>query len=227
MEDNFCYNLSLEQYAQLCNRSLSAFKRDFSKVFNTTPGKWIATRRLEHANMLLRSSEKSVGEVAFESGFENLRISTNLSVSILVLHRLLWKWRKGKNISGRFSTIIWTYKKNIARRGPATFVGINFKTLNHDPRNKYCFSGSIPMNYEKYLGPLFFEPFAKTFLTASRNFSLLPFLNLPAVQADWQSICLFAISPGGRIVATDINPAMLEYAKHSFCVTWKVLTGKW
>lgn len=72
MEDNFCYNLSLEQYAQLCNRSLSAFKRDFSKVFNTTPGKWIATRRLEHANMLLRSSEKSVGEVAFESGFENL-----------------------------------------------------------------------------------------------------------------------------------------------------------
>ena len=29
MEDNYCFNLKLEQFAQLSNRSLSAFKRDF------------------------------------------------------------------------------------------------------------------------------------------------------------------------------------------------------
>ncbi|MBK7753380.1 MAG: hypothetical protein IPI41_12460 [Flavobacteriales bacterium] len=27
MEDNYCYNLSLEAYARMCGRSLSAFKR--------------------------------------------------------------------------------------------------------------------------------------------------------------------------------------------------------
>lgn len=71
MEDNYCFNLTLEQYAQLCNRSLSAFKRDFQKVMHTTPGKWLLEKRLNHAHMLLMNKEKNVNEVAFESGFEN------------------------------------------------------------------------------------------------------------------------------------------------------------
>ena len=31
MNDNYCFNLKLEQYATLSNRSLSAFKQDFQK----------------------------------------------------------------------------------------------------------------------------------------------------------------------------------------------------
>lgn len=72
MEDNFCFNLTLEQYAQLCNRSLSAFKRDFQKIFQATPGKWLLAKRLDYARTLLSNTEKTVSEVAFESGFENL-----------------------------------------------------------------------------------------------------------------------------------------------------------
>jgi AraC family transcriptional regulator, exoenzyme S synthesis regulatory protein ExsA len=71
MEDNYCFNLTLEQYAELCNRSLSAFKRDFQKVMHTTPGKWLLEKRLNHALHLLEHHEKNVSEVAFESGFEN------------------------------------------------------------------------------------------------------------------------------------------------------------
>ena len=71
MEDNFCYNLRLEQYALLCNRSLSAFKRDFQKQFGKTPGKWLLEKRLHHARHLLRTMNKTVSEAAFESGFEN------------------------------------------------------------------------------------------------------------------------------------------------------------
>jgi AraC family transcriptional regulator, exoenzyme S synthesis regulatory protein ExsA len=71
MEDNYCFNLSLEQYAELCNRSLSAFKRDFQKVMHTTPGKWLLEKRLNHAMQLLSNKDKNVNEVAFESGFEN------------------------------------------------------------------------------------------------------------------------------------------------------------
>jgi AraC family transcriptional regulator, exoenzyme S synthesis regulatory protein ExsA len=72
MEDNFCYNLSLEEYAQLCNRSLSAFKRDFQKIYQNTPGKWLMDSRLEYAKMQLLNPEKTVSEVAYSSGFENL-----------------------------------------------------------------------------------------------------------------------------------------------------------
>ena len=71
MEDNFCYNLKLEEYALLTNRSLSAFKRDFQKQFNSTPGKWLTEKRLNHAMHLLTNLDKPVSEASFESGFEN------------------------------------------------------------------------------------------------------------------------------------------------------------
>jgi AraC-like DNA-binding protein len=71
MNDNYCFNLKLEQYAELCNRSLSSFKRDFEKLFLTTPGKWLHEKRLNHAMHLLSNMRKTVSEAAFESGFEN------------------------------------------------------------------------------------------------------------------------------------------------------------
>lgn len=71
MEDNFCYNLKLETYAQLSNRSLSAFKRDFEKYFHSSPGKWLLEKRLLHAMHLINHQHKTVSEAAFESGFQN------------------------------------------------------------------------------------------------------------------------------------------------------------
>ncbi|MGE7777218.1 helix-turn-helix domain-containing protein [Chitinophaga sp. NPDC101104] len=71
MEDNFCFNLKLDVYAELSNRSLSAFKRDFGKTFGTTPGKWLLEKRLQHARILLNNRDKSVSDAAFESGFES------------------------------------------------------------------------------------------------------------------------------------------------------------
>ncbi len=71
MEDNYCFNLKLKEYAELSNRSLSAFKRDFQKLFGNTPGKWLLEKRLTHAEHLLSNMNKTVGEAAFESGFEN------------------------------------------------------------------------------------------------------------------------------------------------------------
>jgi AraC family transcriptional regulator, exoenzyme S synthesis regulatory protein ExsA len=71
MEENFSFNLKLEEFAQLSNRSLSAFKRDFQKQFNTTPGKWLLEKRLNNAMHMLTNMNKTVNEVAFENGFEN------------------------------------------------------------------------------------------------------------------------------------------------------------
>lgn len=71
MDNNYCFNLKLQEFAQLSNRSLSAFKRDFKKQFDTTPGKWLMEKRLNHARHLLANANKTVSQVAFESGFEN------------------------------------------------------------------------------------------------------------------------------------------------------------
>lgn len=71
MEENFSYNLKLEEYAELCARSLSSFKRDFQAVYKTTPAKWLLEKRLLHARHLISNLNKTVAEAAFESGFEN------------------------------------------------------------------------------------------------------------------------------------------------------------
>lgn len=72
METNFRFNLSLEEYARLCHRSLSSFKREFQTVFQTPPGKWLLGKRLDYAAALLRSSQRNITEIAFDSGFEDV-----------------------------------------------------------------------------------------------------------------------------------------------------------
>ncbi len=72
MEDNFRYNLKLEEFARLSNRSLSAFKRDFQEIFHTTPGKWLMEKRLDYARHILSTTQISISEAAFECGFETV-----------------------------------------------------------------------------------------------------------------------------------------------------------
>lgn len=67
-----CYrNLPLNDFAKLCNRSLSSFKRDFKKVYNAAPARWLLNKRLNYAMHLLTHSDKTISKISFESGFEN------------------------------------------------------------------------------------------------------------------------------------------------------------
>lgn len=72
MNRNFRFNLSLERFAFLSGRSLSAFKRDFLTTFNQTPGKWLTARRLQEAYFQIHKAAKSPVEIYLELGFENL-----------------------------------------------------------------------------------------------------------------------------------------------------------
>ena len=71
MEKYFMHPLSLNEYARLCARSLSSFKADFFDTFKTSPGKWLMTKRLEHARLLVETTEAPVSEVAAKAGFKN------------------------------------------------------------------------------------------------------------------------------------------------------------
>ncbi len=72
MEKNFCFNLKMEEYAELSHRSLSTFKRDFQQSFKEAPGKWLLKRRVHHAANLISNTKMSITQVAFDSGFEDL-----------------------------------------------------------------------------------------------------------------------------------------------------------
>ena len=71
MEANYTFNLTLSEFARICQRSLSAFKRDFTETYHVSPGKWILEKRLGHARYLLETSLKNVNEIAADSGFDS------------------------------------------------------------------------------------------------------------------------------------------------------------
>jgi AraC-like DNA-binding protein len=72
MEANYMYNLKLSEYAQLAGSSISSFKREFEKFYGTTPGKWLIEKRLERTKMVIGTSKKTIGTIAFENGFNNI-----------------------------------------------------------------------------------------------------------------------------------------------------------
>lgn len=72
MNKHYRYNVGLERMAFLTGRSLSTFKRDFKKTFNTTAGRWLTRRRLEEANFLITQKGKMASEIYLDLGFEDL-----------------------------------------------------------------------------------------------------------------------------------------------------------
>ena len=72
MEQNYMFNMPIEKFGYLTGRSLTTFKRDFGKAFNTTPQKWLTQKRLELARYQLIEKNRKPIEVFYEVGFENL-----------------------------------------------------------------------------------------------------------------------------------------------------------
>ena len=71
MTENFQYDLKIVDFAKLCGKSLSSFKREFKACFSTTPSRWLINKRLEHSKMLLVGTKLTVSEIGFECGFKN------------------------------------------------------------------------------------------------------------------------------------------------------------
>lgn len=71
MYKHYNKNFSIIDLAQLSGRSLSTFNRDFKKIFNTTPKKWIIKKKMKKAKKMLING-LSVTDCAFELGYNNI-----------------------------------------------------------------------------------------------------------------------------------------------------------
>ncbi|GGD75361.1 AraC family transcriptional regulator [Emticicia aquatilis] len=72
MNKNYKFNVSIERFAYLTGRSLSAFKRDFERIFNQTPSRWLVQKRLHEAHFLIEKKNKKPTEIYLDLGFEDL-----------------------------------------------------------------------------------------------------------------------------------------------------------
>lgn len=71
LNENYKEDLTMEQIASYTGRSLATFKRDFKKISNLTPQKWLIKKRLEMAYIKLKEDKKKVQDVYIEVGFKN------------------------------------------------------------------------------------------------------------------------------------------------------------
>ncbi|WP_250254355.1 AraC family transcriptional regulator [Chryseobacterium sp. Marseille-Q3244] len=71
LNHNYMDDLNMEQIAALTGRSLATFKRDFKKISNLPPQKWLIQKRLEMAYIKLKEDNKKVQDVYIEVGFKN------------------------------------------------------------------------------------------------------------------------------------------------------------
>ncbi|MDR0573354.1 MAG: AraC family transcriptional regulator [Tannerella sp.] len=72
LNENYMYNLSLEEVASFTGRSLSTFKRDFKKISDLSPERWIMKKRLETAYKKIHDEGKKVSDTYLETGFKSL-----------------------------------------------------------------------------------------------------------------------------------------------------------
>jgi ubiquinone/menaquinone biosynthesis C-methylase UbiE len=85
------------------------------------------------------------------------------------------------------------------------------------------FAGSIPKLYDEYLVPLIFEPYAKDL---ARRVALLAPARVLEIAAGTGAVTREldeTLPAGSTMVATDLNPAMLEQAK----ATWRGRAMEW
>lgn len=71
MEENYMYDLKIEEIAHFTGRSLTSFKRDFSKISNLSPQKWLMEKRLKVAYDKIKNGNKKISDVYLEVGFKN------------------------------------------------------------------------------------------------------------------------------------------------------------
>ncbi|MBQ0823146.1 methyltransferase domain-containing protein [Microvirga terrae] len=87
-----------------------------------------------------------------------------------------------------------------------------------------AFAGSIPAIYERYMGPLLFEPYAEDMAARLKDISEGRVLETAAGTGIVTRALAKALPPQVEIVATDLNQAMLDLAAERLQaanVTWR------
>jgi len=88
------------------------------------------------------------------------------------------------------------------------------------------FTASIPENYDRYLGPVIFEPYAKDLAERLGKTAPKNVLETACGTGIVTRRLLEVLSPDAGLIATDLNPAMLDHARAAVGddsrVSWEV-----
>ena len=78
LDSHLYTSATIEQLAILSGRSLSSFKREFTRQYNEPPRTWIRKKKLERAAFLLTTTDRSIDQISEASGFASAPHFTRL-----------------------------------------------------------------------------------------------------------------------------------------------------
>lgn len=100
---------------------------------------------------------------------------------------------------------------------------------NNNSSAAFSFSGSIPRHYDEYLGPMFFEPYAMEVANRIDISSVNTALEIACGTGRVTRHLRNVISPGAKLIASDISPDMLAIAKEKLeplDIEWQILDAQ-
>lgn len=91
--------------------------------------------------------------------------------------------------------------------------------------NPPSFSETVPENYDRYMGPMLFEPYAEDLVERVRMRDSLRVLEVACGTGIVTRRLREALPPTAELVATDLSEPMLEFARRKFSdsnsITWQ------
>ncbi|MEQ8216789.1 MAG: AraC family transcriptional regulator [Arenibacter sp.] len=78
IHENLHENLTVKQLADFCHLNTDYFSRVFNENFGMRPNKYIQSKRIERAQLLLLSTNNSLKQIAEKVGLENLSYFTRI-----------------------------------------------------------------------------------------------------------------------------------------------------
>ncbi len=72
MHQNLYNPIKVEEFAFLCNMSLSTFQRKFKQTYGISPAKYIEQQRIEKAKLLLIKTNNTISSISFQLGYDTL-----------------------------------------------------------------------------------------------------------------------------------------------------------
>jgi len=77
LEQNYTFNVELRYFAAASGRSIDALKREFKKIYNSTPVNWLTNRRLEESYYLINEKGLKPTKFIYDLGFLSLSHFSN------------------------------------------------------------------------------------------------------------------------------------------------------
>ncbi len=71
IDAHICLPMTVENLAQLTNTSISAFKKEFKRIYNSTPSAYIIDKRIENVANRLKMSDDSISNIGYQCGFSS------------------------------------------------------------------------------------------------------------------------------------------------------------